>query len=84
MKKSSNVVKTPFGDIPIIRKGTVAISVIKTKRDIRHYWRDRKKGDVVHLEHRVIPRSKYRVTPPWANHLGTYDLLGIEIKMIDV
>lgn len=73
------IVATPHGKFKIIRKDTVAISVIRILRAVRHHYRPYEAGDLGHVEHRKWPPTNPTLGP-WAEYVATYDLKGNEIK----
>lgn len=75
-------VSTPHGVFTIVRKDTVAISVIKIKRQVRHHRKLCEIGELSHLEHRKIPPSGYFLRfPTWAEHVASYALDGIQLEL---
>ncbi len=75
------IVTTPHGDIVIIRKDVVAISIVKVRHAVIHHKKRCIKDDVVHIEHRKIP--SYFNCNGWSDYIASYDLNGNEIKTID-
>jgi len=77
------MVRTPYGDFKIQRKGTVAITVVSAKRPVRHHRTDLVSGDVTHIEHRRIPTHRHKVYVSWAKYIGSFDLEGNLIELVD-
>ena len=75
------IVTTPHGDITIIRKDVVAISIIKVRHAVIHHKKRRIKDDITHIEHIKIPL--YFNGNGWSDYIASYDLDGNEIKTID-
>jgi len=49
------IIKTKLGSFQLTRKGTVAISIVKTKHPVRHHRTAMGTGTVTHIEHRKPP-----------------------------
>jgi len=71
------IISTQYGDFRIIRKDTVAISIVKAKRQVRHHRKLVEQGEVTHIEHRRVPvtcPACGAVSPPspsWTHHIDT-------------
>lgn len=75
------MITTPHGEFKIIRKGTVAISVVRAERRVRHHRVEYVEGDLMHIEHRKIPKYLHKITFSWASHVATYDMDGNRLDL---
>jgi hypothetical protein len=72
---TTKTVKTPHGEFEITRRDTVAISAMIANWDVTHHYRDVKKGETLHIEHRKIPGKEY-YAGGWCKYIATYDMNG--------
>ena len=78
------IIGTPHGQFTTIRKDVVAISAVRLRRPVTHHFRRWRVGEITHIEHRKIPRSRQHAQnncSAWGTVLATYNLLGNEIDL---
>jgi len=78
------IVNTPHGNFNVKRKGTVAISVVRTRHRVIHHRILLDSDSITFIEHRRVPTNIYNVKigfSSWATYMATYDLNGCEIKL---
>ena len=76
------LIRTPHGNFETIRKDTVAISVVRIRRPVRHHGTSLDKGDITFIEHRRVPTcgGKFAFSS-WAKYIATFDVNSNEIKL---
>ena len=78
------IINTPHGAFTTIRKDTIAISVIRIRRHVRHHRILWDEGDITFVEHRRVPTNVHDAKlgfASWATYVATFDLNGNEIKL---
>ena len=78
------IVKTSFGEFRIVRRDTVAISVVKAKRECIHHRKRLYLGDLAHIEHRKMPKLVCQAKTSvcgWAEWIALFDLEGNQILL---
>ena len=75
-------ITTRFGIFQVTRKGTVAISVVKTKHRVTHHRIPFMAGETTHVEHRKIPKKTKNpesMNTGWYTWIATFGLDGKEL-----
>lgn len=78
------ILRTKYGEFPVKRKRTVAVSVVKTNRPCTHYGQKLSRDEYTKVEHNFVPKSKIQARcsfPGWARLVATFDLEGNELDL---
>lgn len=78
------IINTRFGQIRIVRKDSVAITVVKMRRRKKYHGIHYEANDFAHIEHKKMPRLLTIVKSNcggWADPIESYDLEGNVIPL---
>lgn len=79
-----DLVNTPYGTIKVVRKDSVAITVVKVRRYKKYHGEHYEANSFAHIEHKKMPTHLQIVKSNcggWADPVASYDLDGNTIDL---